>query len=418
MKKTFLVLGIILIFISTFIGIKINNDIKEKRKKEIEKQEQIKLENKIKNIESHYNTYVKTNKESILYELKGNNYVESGKINKNIEIELEETKIDENTTYFKIKNLNYYIKYNDVEPIEKININDRYKKYVLFNENVVTKEKTTLYNENGYAYEINESIDLPLIIKDKDKYYVEYNNTLLYVKKEDSSLKYNKNTCEKTRTNIRTFTYHAVYKEGETCKNKVICHPYNQFDSHMKYLSENNYLTLTMEELEMFLDKKINIPIKTVVITLDDGNLAKNAIEILEKYKLYATYFIITGRYDSYKIKTSYVDFESHTDNLHNNYKCPGGEQGGQLLCEDKDKVLKDLKLSQEKLGGSKYISYPFFDWNERAISLLKESGFHLAFIGQWTTEGYSDYNTNRFLLKRKTIFSNDSLETFKSYLK
>lgn len=186
----------------------------------------------------------------------------------------------------------------------------------------------------------------------------------------------------------------------------------------MKYLSENNYLTLTMEELEMFLDKKINIPIKTVVITLDDGNLAKNVIEILEKYKLYATYFIITGRYDSYKIKTSYVDFESHTDNLHNNYKCPGGEQGGQLLCEDKDKVLKDLKLSQEKLGGSKYISYPFFDWNERAISLFKESGFHLAFIGQWTTEGYSDYNTNRFLLRRKTIFSNDSLEIFKSYLK
>lgn len=41
MKKAFLVLGIVLIFISTLVGI--NNDIKEKRKKEIEKQEQIKL---------------------------------------------------------------------------------------------------------------------------------------------------------------------------------------------------------------------------------------------------------------------------------------------------------------------------------------------------------------------------------------
>ena len=181
MKKIFLVLGIILIFISTLVGIKINNDKKEQQKIEKEKEIRIKIENKIKEINSHYNTYVKTNKESILYELKENNYVESGKINKNIEIELEETKIDENTTYFKIKNLNYYIKYNDVEPIEKININDRYKKYVLFNENVVTKEKTTLYNENGYAYEINESIDLPLIIKDKDKYYVEYNNTLVRI---------------------------------------------------------------------------------------------------------------------------------------------------------------------------------------------------------------------------------------------
>lgn len=419
MKKAFLVSGILLVIVvSILVGIKIDNDKKEQQRIEKEKEIQLKIENKIKEINSHYNTYVKTNKETKLFELKEEKYVESGKINKDIELELEETKIDENTKYFKIKNLDYYINYSDVEKLEKLNINDRYKRYVLFNKNVTTKDKTIFYNDKGYAYEINKSIDLPLIIKDTDKYYVEYNNTLLYVKKKEASLKDNKNTSEETRSNIRTFTYHAVYKEGEKCKNSAICHPYSQFDSHMKYLSENNYLTLTMEELEMFLDKKINIPTKTVVITMDDGNLAKNAIEILEKYKLYATYFIITGRYDAYKIETTYVNFESHTDSLHNNYKCPGGEQGGQLLCEDKDKVLKDLKLSQEKLGGSHYFAYPFFDWNNRAFTLLKQSGFRLAFVGQLNTEGYSDYNTNRLMLRRKTIFSYDSLETFKSYLK
>ena len=186
----------------------------------------------------------------------------------------------------------------------------------------------------------------------------------------------------------------------------------------MNYLAKNKYLTLTMEELEMFLDKKINIPMKTVVITLDDGNLAKNAVEVLEKYKLHATYFVITGKYNAYKIKSTYVHFESHTDNLHNNYKCPGGQQGGQLLCEKEDIIIKDLKTSQKKLGGSHYISYPFFDWNERAFKLLKKTGFRLAFIGQWTTEGYSDYNTNRLMMRRKTIFSTDSLNTFISYLK
>ena len=39
----------------------------------------------------------------------------------------------------------------------------------------------------------------------------------------------------------------------------------------MKYLHENDYLTLTLEEVEMFLDKKIRIPMKTVAVTLDDG---------------------------------------------------------------------------------------------------------------------------------------------------
>ncbi|MBR4262430.1 MAG: polysaccharide deacetylase family protein [Bacilli bacterium] len=363
----------------------------------------------------NYNNYVKTKEEIPIYD---ENIKVIGTINKNVDLELDNVFLNNNKMFFRIKNLNYYIEPSNIEKISEFNKNKRFKKYIVFNKNVTTKDKTTFYNENGYAYKINKSINLPLIIKDDDKYYVEFNNELLYVKKDDSSLVDSNNTKEKTRTNIRTLTYHAIYKDGEECKNKSICHPYKQFNEHMKYLKDNNYLTLTMEELEMFLDKKINIPNKSIVITLDDGNLAQNAIEILDKYELNATYFIITGRYDSYKLKTKYVDYESHTDNLHNNYKCPGGNQGGQLLCEKEDVILNDLKTSQEKLGGSKYISYPFFDYNDRAINLLKKSGFHLAFVGQANSDGYSTYNTDRFKIRRKTIFATDSLEKFKSYLK
>ena len=363
----------------------------------------------------NYSEYVKTKKEINLYD---KTIKKCGSINKDISLELESLYLYNNKLYFKIKNLDYYIEPYNIKKIQKFENSNRYKKYIVFNKNVITKNNTTFYNENGYAYKINNGINLPLIINDKDKYYVEYNNELLYIKKEDSSLKDNKNTNEITRDNIRVLTYHAIYKEGESCKNKSICHPYKQFNEHMKYLKDNNYFTLTMKELELFLDKKINIPKNSIVITLDDGNLAKNAIEILDKYELNATYFIITGKYDSYKLETKYVDFESHTDNLHNNYKCPGGNQGGQLLCEKEDIILKDLKTSQEKLGGSKYLSYPFFDYNERAIALLKKSGFHLAFVGQATTDGYNTYNTDRFKIRRKTVFASDSLEKFKNYLK
>ena len=413
MKKVCCTIGIVLVLLMV-IGLSFlklfycNNDIL--------KTNTFNTTNKISKEFSYYNRYVKTNNESILYDLE---FKEIGKINKDIQLELDGFDVYNYTIYFKIKNIDYYIKYDSVVKIEKLNNNDRYKRYVVFNQNVVTKDKTVFYNDDGYSYEIYKGIDLPLIINEDDKYYVEYNNNLFYIKKEDSSLKDNNNTNEDTRTNIRTFTYHAVYKEGDKCTNESICHPYKQFDEQMKYLSDNNYLTLTMEELEMFLDRKINIPIKTVVITLDDGNLAKNAIEILEKYKLHATYFIITEDYkDKFPLKSDYVQFESHTDSLHNNYKCPGGEQGGQLLCEDEDVVLKDLKTSQEKLGGSHYFSYPYFDWNERAFRLLKEAGFRLAFIGQWTDEGYSTFDTNRMMMRRKTIFADDSLDTFISYLK
>ena len=173
-----------------------------------------------------------------------------------------------------------------------------------------------------------------------------------------------------------------------------------------------------MNELELYLDGKIQVPKKSIVITLDDGKYATNAIKIVEKYKVYATYFIITGRYDV-PPKSEYMKYESHTDNLHNNYKCSGGNQGGELLCASEEKILKDLKTSQERLGGGSFaMAYPFFDFNERAIKLLRQAGFRLAFIGQYDTNGYSTPKTDRMKLRRKTIFSSDPLSTFVSYLK
>ena len=109
-------------------------------------------------------------------------------------------------------------------------------------------------------------------------------NQLLYVKKEDvEKVVENSNTVEKTRDNIRTLAYHFVYKDGEECTNSLICHPEEQFISHMKYLNENDYFTLTMNDLNLFLDGKIQIPEKSVVITLDDVYLAPNAIKVLEE---------------------------------------------------------------------------------------------------------------------------------------
>lgn len=381
--------------------------------------DKIKQANIIKEINSSYNKYVKTNKEAKLYTLDNNKYEEIGTISADVELELNEKKDD--NEYFSIKGMDYYINYKNVQKINKISesSNTNYKKYIPFNENIITNSPTKFYKDGKVKYTINKSIEAKIIIKDTDKYYIEYNNELLYVTKDNvKEIKKSKNSSDMPRTNIRTLTYHTIYNtKTERCTNTVICHPIEQFREHMKYLSENNYLTLTMNELELYLDGKIQVPKKSIVITLDDGKYATNAIKIVEKYKVYATYFIITGRYDV-PPKSEYMKFESHTDNLHNNYKCSGGNQGGELLCASEDKILKDLKTSQEKLGGSFAIAYPFFDFNERAIKLLRQAGFRLAFIGQYDTNGYSTPKTDRMKLRRKTIFSSDPLSTFVSYLK
>ena len=144
-------------------------------------------------------------------------------------------------------------------------------------------------------------------------------------------------------------------------------------------------------------------------------------MELLEQYEQYATLFVITGWVENLeRFDSDYLALESHTDLLHNQYECKGmGLQGGGILCKDKDYVLNDLKTSQEKVGGSKYFAYPFFDFNERAIELLKEAGFNMAFIGQYNTNGFSTPGkTNKYKIPRKTIFSSTSMNDFKNLLK
>ncbi|UKI27645.1 MAG: polysaccharide deacetylase family protein [Bacilli bacterium] len=50
-----------------------------------------------------------------------------------------------------------------------------------------------------------------------------------------------------------------------------------------------------MKELEMYIDKKLQLPQKSVVITFDDGGRAEVAKKYVDEYKINATLFLITS---------------------------------------------------------------------------------------------------------------------------
>ena len=70
-------------------------------------------------INNHYNEFVKTNKETSIY---NDNNEEIGVIGKGIELSLDKESITENTKYFKVTTFgdDYYIKYQDVDKIDEI----------------------------------------------------------------------------------------------------------------------------------------------------------------------------------------------------------------------------------------------------------------------------------------------------------
>ena len=413
-KRKILLFIFILLLVAIFIVFLYINNENKKRENKIKEEEKCE---KIKgDILSHYNTYVVTNDNSDLYVIENGEYIKSGSIGKNQIIELKEIDITHEDTYLPLKNFDgYYIYYESVNKADGlIENNQRYKNYIPYNKNIVTNNSTSFYNESDeLVYSFDKSYDLPIIVNKTDKYGVEFNNQLLYVKKDDvKNIIEKENTTLENTKSIAVLNYHFFFddtleSERKNC-DQSICISTENYRKHLSYIKDNDIFTPTMEEFEMYLDSEIQLP-KSVVITIDDGWRMERGIELLEEYKLNGTVFLITKYHADIPFLHSYkyVEFHSHGDDLHNQRDCPGG-QGGAIKCKDTEFLLNDLAISSEKLGGSKYFCYPFYEFNDYSISVLKEAGFTMAFAGggRRASIGVDKYRIPRFAIQRNTSVS------------
>lgn len=167
------------------------------------------------------------------------------------------------------------------------------------------------------------------------------------------------------------------------------------FEKELKYLKQHNYKTLTMEEFYNWKKGNIKIPIKSVLITFDDGFLSnyEYAFPLLKKYDMNATVFIVgefienanqeqwSGNIKTYmtkdlikKAKDEYknIEFCSHTYGLH--YENSIDEN-------DVDEIERDLIKNEELFGKSEFLAYPFGAVNDKIITALKKCDYKLGFI-------------------------------------
>ena len=79
--------------------------------------------------------------------------------------------------------------------------------------------------------------------------------------------------------------------------------------------------------------------------------------------------------------------------------------------------ILDDLKTSREKLNGTTYFCYPFYEYNDYSIRMLKEAGFTMAFIGE---SNYSDnlvhVGSDKFKLRRFVIVTYTKMSDLDNY--
>ncbi|MEI2284699.1 polysaccharide deacetylase family protein [Paenibacillus polysaccharolyticus] len=230
-----------------------------------------------------------------------------------------------------------------------------------------------------------------------------------------------------TATKVPVLMYHYVTPkvDNHEPKNKSII-DLDVFEQNMKYLHENGYRTVTLAQLEQYVNGEISLPEKSFVITFDDGyqNNYTLAYPILKKYHFHASLFVIGSRIQTTPVAfnpskksdiskqemaagSDVFEYNSHTFNLHHK---------GYMVCGDDlpvtlDTSLLDHDIEQIKHIGinTPYIAYPYGYFSEQMIYKLHQHGYRMGFT---VRPGFVHPGDSPMVLPRLTVTNDTDLPT------
>ena len=496
----------------------------------------------LKNIKANYSQYVITTNKTALYNKRKKKI---GTLEKNVFLEL--TKINSQTyksKYFQIKDTDYYILCNNIKKTEKKGKKKSESNYLVFNQNIKTNKKITLYQNKKKRITLYNGINTPIEYQDSKNYYISFlkeiyaipkSSKLKTIKKENTSekeaqkiavLEYQtiQNSCsgyncindtiikdqitkllendyhfitlkeyenylnnnihlkeksllitvsedndykkkiieelkipiekpiseenqkikkyqiksytttdnilkmankeevveEKPQINnqgIAVLNYHFFYDAKTESCNESICLDTAIFREHLNYLKENNYKTLTMEEFKRWMYGEIELPEKSILITIDDGAFGtgkhngNKLIPMLEEFQMNATLFLIAGWWDIKNYSSPYLTIQSHTFDMHQYGSCGKG----QINCATLEEAKTDLQKSLDIIGNSDSFCFPFYAYSETSLQAVKEVGFKMSFVGGMRK---ATRNSNKYLIPRYPIYNDTTLEKFINIVK
>lgn len=199
------------------------------------------------------------------------------------------------------------------------------------------------------------------------------------------------------------------------------------FANQMAYLNDNGYRVIKLKDLTAFIEGKKSLPLKSVVITADDGykSTYQYAFPILRKYGFPATLFVYSDfigapgglRWDEMRdmVASRLIDIQPHSKS-HSNLA---------ILQKNESRTVYRNRIEQEVTMPSgkikKYLkiplhtyAYPYGDTNKDVIKQLQAHQYELAVTVQ---PGSNPSFAYPYMLQRTMIFGNQDLETFKRKL-
>ena len=235
---------------------------------------------------------------------------------------------------------------------------------------------------------------------------------------------------ENPATKIPILTFHRIVdsesKEKYFKDNKWV-NDLEVTDNELKYLYNNGWKTIDLDEFYCWYNKDCEFPEKTFVITIDDGDSEAyyNLLPILKRYNFKATLFAIGSlipdvtenleepiqkKLGMDKIKelrntNSLLQVESHTYNLH---YTKDGQKAVQTKTEEE---LKEDFENGEKYN-FKYLAYPYGKYTKNMLNVVSNTKIKLAFL--FHNYDYARRTDGKYEIQRLKVDGWMSVEEFK----
>ncbi len=177
------------------------------------------------------------------------------------------------------------------------------------------------------------------------------------------------------------------------------------FRKQMQYLKDKGYTPATMKDLENFFDQGAPVPGKPILLTFDDGydDFSLNALPILKEMGFKATMFLPTGLVGN----PSFLTWDQVTDAVNSglvyfaNHTWSHHSVAVSFEVDKKEIETADTQLKERGLNPDLVFAYPYGNFADYAISILKSLNYKLAFT---TLPGRTLCKAQRFTLPRVRI--------------
>ena len=186
------------------------------------------------------------------------------------------------------------------------------------------------------------------------------------------------------------------------------------FQAQMKYLKDNGYHTVTLDQIYRHFESQERLPPKPVAVSFDDGyrTIYTEVYPVFKQYGFVGTFFVFPEAFG----RPNYVTWDQVIEMSRAGQSIQSHTRGHVDLTRSsdpqwrKDQLVGSKGLLEQKLGQKvNFLAYPGGFYNRTVMEATRQSGYLAAVT---TEEGWASGLDNRYAWKRVRVFRRETVSS------